>query len=626
MRKCLFLPFCILFLNFSCKPVENLTCEVLVIGGGASGTTAAIQAARSGSQVVLVEETPWLGGMLTAAGVSATDGNHRLPTGLWGEFRNKLYDYYGGPEAVSTGWVSNTLFEPHYGNRVWNELADAEDGLSRYHGYRLTEVIVEGRTVKGAKFENQEGKRLEVQTSVTVEATELGDVLYQAGARYQTGFDTPENPHDPNIQDLTYAAILKDFGPEANKTIQKPQDYNPELYHCICKEVCEVDSLEVMGCEEVLNYARLPGDKYLLNWPHNGNDYFLNPIEMTVKEREKAYVNAKNKTLGLIYFLQTEGGYSHLGLAEDEFPTKDLLPFIPYHRESRRVKGKIRLEVDDLVNPYANPQRPLYRHAIAVGDYPLDLHHKEKPSIPREEFPPIPSFSVPYGVMIPEEIKGLIVAEKSISVSHVVNGATRLQPVVMALGQAAGAAASLSVQQQQNPGDISVSQLQQALLNAGCWLMPYLDIQPSDPDFQSIQRVGIAGWMRGTGIPYQWANQTWFYPDSCVTIATMDQALARAKAHPEILSNLPQLRNPECISWSEAILRLWQSTRQQTQVDPIFSENAQGLRLTQAIEFFQEQGLIDKQPTYELDRPLKRRELAFWLDELYQPFEKKEAR
>ncbi|TFH00472.1 MAG: FAD-dependent oxidoreductase, partial [Calditrichales bacterium] len=91
--------------------------DVLITGGGTSGVAAAIQAARQNVNVVIVEETPWLGGMLTAAGVSAIDGNHRMPSGIWGEFRQKLYDHYGGAEAVATGWVSNTLFEPSFANR-----------------------------------------------------------------------------------------------------------------------------------------------------------------------------------------------------------------------------------------------------------------------------------------------------------------------------------------------------------------------------------------------------------------------------------------------------------------------------------------------------------------------------
>ena len=93
-------------------PDEKLKYDVLIIGGGAGGTAAGIQSARSGAKSIIVEQTDWLGGMLTAAGVSATDGDHRLPSGIWQEFRNALYKYYGGPEAVHTGWVSYTLFEP----------------------------------------------------------------------------------------------------------------------------------------------------------------------------------------------------------------------------------------------------------------------------------------------------------------------------------------------------------------------------------------------------------------------------------------------------------------------------------------------------------------------------------
>ncbi|HEU4607982.1 MAG TPA: FAD-dependent oxidoreductase, partial [Chitinophagaceae bacterium] len=57
--------------------------DVLIIGGGASGTMAGIQCARMGTAALIVESTGWLGGMLTSAGVSAIDGDHQLPSGLW---------------------------------------------------------------------------------------------------------------------------------------------------------------------------------------------------------------------------------------------------------------------------------------------------------------------------------------------------------------------------------------------------------------------------------------------------------------------------------------------------------------------------------------------------------------
>ena len=82
--------------------------DILIIGGGAGGTSAGIQAARMGSKVQIIEATPWLGGMLTSAGVSAIDGNHEMPSGIWGEFREKLRDHYGGAKGFGYG-----LGQPH---------------------------------------------------------------------------------------------------------------------------------------------------------------------------------------------------------------------------------------------------------------------------------------------------------------------------------------------------------------------------------------------------------------------------------------------------------------------------------------------------------------------------------
>ena len=101
------------------------TVDVLVIGGTTSGTSAAIAAARQGAATLIVEPTPMLGGMFSAQGVPAADGNHHLPSGLWNEFREALRAHYGGAEALATGWVSNTLFEPHVADSIFSGRAAA---------------------------------------------------------------------------------------------------------------------------------------------------------------------------------------------------------------------------------------------------------------------------------------------------------------------------------------------------------------------------------------------------------------------------------------------------------------------------------------------------------------------
>ena len=97
--------------------------QVLVVGGGTSGIAAGVQAARMGVDAMIVEETPWLGGMLTAAGVSAVDGNYNLRASFWGEFLDSLATHYGSLDALKTGWVSNVQFEPSVGNRIFHNIA-----------------------------------------------------------------------------------------------------------------------------------------------------------------------------------------------------------------------------------------------------------------------------------------------------------------------------------------------------------------------------------------------------------------------------------------------------------------------------------------------------------------------
>jgi len=520
--------FFLAFTALGCQAQNNWThqTDVLIVGGGASGTAAAVQASRLGVDVIIAEPTTWLGGMLTAAGVAAVDGNHKMPSGIFGEFREALYRHYGGPSKVATGWVSNTLFEPHVGDSILKAMVNAEKGINVLYLHQFKRAIMDGDRIIGAEFEDASGKIVRIGAKIVIEGTEYGDLIASAGATYDTGMETFAETGEPGapeekvdfVQDLTYVAILKDYGKGQDKTIPKPEPYNTEAFDCMCAQVCAVKTEGLIDCQQMLNYGKLPNNKYMINWPNKGNDYYLDILEMSPAEREEALKAVKNHTLAWIYFLQTRGNFKHIGLATDEFGTDDHLALIPYIRESRRIQGKIRLQLQDILDPYANAQRPYYQFGIAVGDYPVDHHRKVNP-VPRQiEFPPIPSYNVPYGVMIPNSIKGLIVAEKSISVTNVVNGTTRLQPVVLGLGQAAGAAAALSIKNSVELSELPIRLLQQTLIDASVWIMPYFDVKPNEPEFGAIMRVGAAGLMRGEGRPVAWANETLFKPDSIASI------------------------------------------------------------------------------------------------------------
>lgn len=495
--------------------------DLLVVGGGASGMTAGVQAARMGTQTLIIEEQPWVGGMLTSAGVTCTDGNYKMRGGLWGEFVEGLAAHYGGIDSLHTGWVSMIEFEPSVGERVFRDLAKAEKNLQVENNVTILSIGRDrGRWI--ATVRDADGSLKNIEARMVIDATELGDVAKMAGVKYDIGMESrnvthediaPEHANDI-IQDLTWVAVLKDYGKDKDMTIPEPNGYNRDNYACcsfneLCTEPREPGRMCVP--EEMLTYGKLPNNKYMINWPISGNDYYTNVIELDREQREVEFQKARDFALGFVYFIQKELGFKHLGLADDEFPTKDKLALIPYHRESRRIHGLVRFDLNDMVNPYDRPDA-LYRTTIAVGDYPVDHHHARyqgADTLPNLFFHAVPSFGVPLGTIIPKDVNNLIVAEKSISVSNIVNGATRLQPVVLQLGQASGVLASLALAQGKDVKDIPVRDVQRVILDAGGYILPYLDVHHTHSLFRPLQRIGATGLLHSTSKRVEWSNQTW---------------------------------------------------------------------------------------------------------------------
>lgn len=497
--------------------------DVIIIGGGASGTAAGVQASRMGASTVIVEETEWLGGMLTGAGVSAVDGNYRMPAGIFGEFRSLLEDYYGGADSLKTGWVSNVLFEPSVGDKMFKKLADAESNLKVFFNATAGDIEYKDNAWM-VKVKSLDGSETSYKAKVLIDGTELGDVAKQVGVGYDLGMESrsvtgediaPEEAVNI-VQDLTMVAVLKEY--DHDVTMPEPADYDPDEFACTCINDLCVSPLEpnrMWERDRMITYGKLPNGKYMINWPVEGNDYYINIIEMTPEERAEAIAEAKEHTLRYVYFLQKELGFNNLGLADDEFPTDDLLPFIPYHRESRRIHGLVRFDLNHIMTPY-DTQDPLYRTTIAVGDYPVDHHHKAyhgAEELPNLYFHPVPSYGLPMGTLIPRDVDNMLVTEKSISVSNIVNGTTRLQPVVTQLGQAAGAIAALAALNDVPIKDVDVREVQNVILDAGGYLLPYLDVNKHDARFKPYQRIGAAGVLRGEGMSIDWSNETWLHAD-----------------------------------------------------------------------------------------------------------------
>ena len=489
---------------------------VLVVGGGASGVAAGIQAARLGCETVIVEETPWLGGMLTSAGVSCIDGCYNLRGGIFGEFTDALAARYGSYGAMKTGWVSNICFSPKDGAKIFEDMASREKNLTVVHGLRFVGLTKQERGWN-VHFEDANGSRSQRSCDVLIDATELGDVARAAGVRYHVGMDAPSyageslaiGPNDV-VQDITMVMTVKDYGRDV--TIARPDGYDESLYADCCRNAYNIpfDTGQTLHSpSDMLSYGLLPGGEIMLNWPTFGNDFYVNMIDMSYEERQAAVRKAKLHSLGYLYFIQTRLGYNHLGLADDQYPTEDRMPFFPYHRESRRIESEHVFSLEEARNPYGAAD-PVYRTGVAVGDYPVDHHHYQYPDWKsvKINFPSIPSFTVPLGVLVPEGVEDLIVAEKSVGVTNLINGSTRLQPVVMELGQAAGVLASFALKNGVKIREVNVRAVQDKLLSAGARLQPYLDCDPRNAIFASLQRIGCTGILRSEGKTVGWTNES----------------------------------------------------------------------------------------------------------------------
>jgi len=524
--------------------------DVLVVGGGTGGTAAAIQAARSGAKTILVSEFPWLGGMLTSAGVSVPDGNELVAfqTGLWGAFLRELQQCQ--LEGLDHSWVSFFSFDPRLGAQIFARWVQELPNLNWRAGRVPQAVLRQGDRVIGVEFAG-----FTVTAQITIDATELGDLLALAEIPYHWGWEwrsqwgEPSAPIAPNelttkypVQAPTWVGLMQDFGDAIAPVIPPPPSYNPEIF---------AGAWESYGAEQFLNYGRLPGNLFMLNWPICGNDYGegLDRLVSSTTARAEFLQESLWHTQGFLHYIQTQLGRRY-GLAEGVFPdlagqggtrgphdrrewglggkgrqgrqgsnsshqpiaTNHSLPtshspksgyaLHPYYRESRRVVGMATVREQDIL-PLAEgrvaalPVDNAGISAIAIGNYANDHHY------PGFDFPLQSKsirwggrwtgtpFTIPYHCLIPAAIDGFLVCEKNISVSHIANGATRLQPVVMNLGQAAGMAAALCISRGCQPRELPVRDLQEGLLQeprCPAAIVPLFNSSPESPDWLKWQR------------------------------------------------------------------------------------------------------------------------------------------
>lgn len=538
--------------------------DVIVVGGGSGGSAAAIQAARCGASVAVLEETGWIGGQITAAAVSTMDDVTHNRSGIYLEFIEKIAETYGSTNTPFNVcyWGSDTIaVDPATAEAILLDMMDkAKPGkVDLYLHREIKEVLSDGERVTGVVATDKDGNGITLKGSVTIEATECGDLLPLTPARYRAGNSVSPNINlDAEIQDLTWVAVVRSQNNiSSDLMVQEPEGYGRDVGRF--RKVVSIDGSRWPGSypfdiPSFKAYRGLPdrenpfpvdGGEPLtwekitrtgLNWgndvPGNGPDHSGLTVRYLEDKSYRRLINgeAVNRTLRLLYYMQTElsmsdwtvdvsQGYDRKGdsvkeraiiLDDRNNAVLAHFPPVPYVRESRRIVGVETMTAKSVVrSPRLGRALENRTNSIALGEYPLDLHGSRVfgslESDLGESMEDYPAqwrsdegvFQVPYGALIPEKIDGLLAAEKNISVSRLVNGAIRLQPITLLTGQAAGAAAALSARHGIQPRELPVVMVQDSILRGGSRisLFSFHDVDPHHPHWRGVEGATLYGYL-----------------------------------------------------------------------------------------------------------------------------------
>jgi hypothetical protein len=500
---------------------HELSSDVVIIGGGLGGCAAALAVLRNGKRVVLTEETDWIGGQLTAQGVPPDE--HAWiesfgATRLYRNFRTAIRNYYVRnyplTDAARTrknlnpgdGSVSPLCHEPRVALAVLYELFQpylSSGKLTLLIEHKVVGADVTGDQVNSVKVMNQRnGKEFILTAPYFVDATELGDLLPLTGTEFRTGTESKEETKelhaaekaDPTNQQAFTMVFAMDYDKNSSHIIDKPAEY--EFWHDFVPNMIPAWSGHLLnlaystpktlqpltlgfhpdgistGVLNLWNYRRIinrnnfipntyESDMTIVNWPQN--DYFLGNLDGTEKEFQRHVARAKQLSLSLLYWLQTEvprpdggQGWSGLRLRYDVFGTDDGMAKYPYIRESRRIKAlftvleeHVGCENRRLVTSETENKSADFYDSVGVGSYGIDLH----PSTGGNNYIDFGAFryQIPLGALLPQRMINLLPACKNIGTTHVTNGCYRLHPTEWNIGESVGLLIIFSLQKKAKP-------------------------------------------------------------------------------------------------------------------------------------------------------------------------------
>lgn len=494
---------------------NELAADLVIIGGGLGGCAGALAAARNRLNVIMTEETDWIGGQITQQAVPP-DENKWIETfggtRSYQRFRTGIREYYRrnypltekarADRYLNPGdcWVSRIGCEPRVA------LAALYEMLAPFLGNGQVRILLKHKAVSAAtsgdRVEAVQVLDLESRHEIVLrapyfaDATEQGDLLPLTGTEYALGAEARSQTGEPHAKDKPEPGNLQgftccfamDYLAGEDHTIERPRHYAywrdfklstsaQKSYHVLDFE--ERDSRKIgfdpEGRSGYWTYRRIAdrdlfapgfyrGDLTLVNWPEN--DYSFGLIcGVSEREAKRHLEQAKQMSLSLLYWLQTEApradggtGWKGLRLRPDVVGTADGLAKYPYIREGRRIKAEFTVLEQHVTTAARMQETGLGRDAVrampyadSVGIGSYRMDLHITTTGDHAEFGSTLPFQIPLGALIPQRMENLLPACKNIGVTHLTNGCYRLHPIEWNIGEAAGTLAAYCLAQKTSP-------------------------------------------------------------------------------------------------------------------------------------------------------------------------------
>lgn len=436
--------------------------DIAVIGGGPGGIPAAIAAARRGKKVILVERNSFLGGAATSGlgilGYLDREGNKALG-GIAQELIDRLIQMHGAlghfrcPVHNSISPISPECFKI-----VAVEMC-REAGVDILFNNELLDVDVENGRVTAVTVYGK-CTRTVISAHVFIDATGDGDLAYMAGAPFLSGQDGT-GIMQPST--LMFTVVNYDLEKMFSYVEEHPEEfgikedyakgYNPDFFrrtpgHCF------------IGLDNLIKKAKKAGD---FDVPRNQFIYITTPTEGALAINTSRITNIDASDIyqlsdGLVEgYQQVHTLISFMNKYIPGFENARLSTIAPSLgvRETRHFKGTYRLTRKEMYSDYVR------ENAVAQSAYNIDIHSGVKDHI--DLTPVSKPFGIPYGCLVPATIDGLLLSGRTICLDTDTYASARVMGVCLAVGEAAGEAAVISLEDGVEVRQVSVPKLRDRL-------------------------------------------------------------------------------------------------------------------------------------------------------------------